>query len=85
MRNTLRLVGQLVSNVKRLTARPVRTLGGVVKELRPKMLARPERTADRPSIHLTTVSGTGLMPGVDLDDSAVLPDLMFTEGVSGGR
>jgi hypothetical protein len=32
--------------------------------------------AERPPVYLTTVSGTGLQPGGDLDDSASLLALM---------
>lgn len=37
---------------------------------------RPEKSQPRKKIRLTTVGGKGLRPGVDLDDSASLLDLM---------
>ncbi len=36
----------------------------------------PEKPAPRKKIRLTTVGGKGVRPGVDLDDSASLLDLM---------
>jgi len=76
MRSALGLVSQIISKAKQLAARSVDILSSVIKDARPNMFARLKHTADRPPIHLTTVSGNGLMPGVDLDDSAGLLDLM---------
>jgi hypothetical protein len=40
------------------------------------MLARQTTVEERTPVSLTTVSGDGVQPGVDLDDSAALLDLM---------
>ena len=76
MRTTLRLVRQIISKAKQLAAQSVDILSVVIRDARPNLFARLKTTADRPPTHLTTVSGNGLMPGVDLDDSAALLELM---------
>ena len=76
MRTTLRLVSQIISKAKQLAAQSVDFLSVVIKDARPNLFARLKHTVDRPPIHVTTVSGNGLMPGVDLDDSAALVELM---------
>ena len=76
MRTTIRLDDQLLANVKKLAAETDRSLTSVIEDALREMLARAKKTGERPPVSLTTVSGNGLMPGVDLDDSAGLLDLM---------
>ena len=76
MRTNPRLVSQIIYKAKQLAAQSVDILSVVIKDARPNMFARLKHTADRPPIQLTTVSGNGLMPGVDLDNSADLLELM---------
>ena len=76
MRTTIRLDDQLLANVKTLAAETGRSLTSVIEDALREMLARATKTDERPPVRLTTVSGNGLMPGVDLDDSATLLDLM---------
>ncbi len=76
MRTTIRLDDQLLANVKKLAAETGRSLTSVIEDALREMLARATKTGERPPVSLTTVSGNGLMPGVDLDDSAGLLDLM---------
>ena len=40
------------------------------------MLSRRRTATERPPVHVTVVDGNGLQPGVDLDDTAALLDLM---------
>ena len=76
MRTTIRLDDQLLTNVKKLAAETGRSLTSIVEDALREMLARSTKTGERSPVRLTTVSGNGLMPGVDLDDSAALLDIM---------
>jgi hypothetical protein len=76
MRTTIRLDDDLLIEVKQLAARSDRTLTSVVEDALREMLARQRKTEERTPVRLTTVSGGGLQPGVDLDDSAALLSLM---------
>ncbi len=48
----------------------------VIEESLRQMLAMRKQMAVEPPIELIIVNGNGLQPGVDLDDSAALLDLM---------
>lgn len=76
MRTTIRIDDQLLSNVKKLAAETGRSLTSVIEDALREMMARRPSARARPPVRLTTVSGHGLMPGVDLDDSAALLELM---------
>lgn len=75
MRTTIRLDDALLAEVKALAARTGRTLTAVIEDaLRQTIQVRSAAEHDRPSP--PTFAGDGLQPGVDLDDSAALLDLM---------
>jgi hypothetical protein len=76
MRTTIRLDEQLLAETKRLAAETGQTMTAVIEDALRQMLARQKQLAERPPVYLTTVHGKGLQPGVDLDDSAALLDLM---------
>ncbi len=76
MRTTIRLDDQLLSEIKQLAAQSGQTLTAVIEEALRQMLARRRQMADRQPVELITVSGLGSQPGVDLDDSVALLDLM---------
>ncbi len=79
MRTTVTIDDQLLVEVKTVAAQSGRTLSAVIEDALRASLAR--RRTERPPIPpLPTISGGGLQPGVDLDDSAALLDLM--EGTS---
>lgn len=78
MRTTVTIDDQLLVEVKTVAAQSGRTLSAVIEDaLRASMARRAERVPIPP---LPTISGGRLQPGVDLDDSAALLDLM--EGTS---
>ena len=78
MRTTVTIDDQLLVEVKTVAAQSGRTLSAVIEDaLRAALARRSERGSIPP---LPTISGGGLQPGVDLDDSAALLDLM--EGTS---
>jgi hypothetical protein len=75
MRTTIRIDDQLLREAKQLAARTGRPLTAVIEDALREVLSRQRRSARR-TLELTTVAGNGPRPGVDLDDSASLMDLM---------
>jgi hypothetical protein len=76
MRTTIRLDDQLLRDAKQLAARTGRTLTAVISDSLREALARDAAPEPRQRFQLPTFGGDGLRPGVDLDDSAALLDLM---------
>ena len=74
-RTTIRLEDQLLKDAKAAAAASGRTLTQLVASSLRETLARPKRAPGRERVTLPTFSGA-LMPGVDLDDSAGLLDIM---------
>lgn len=75
MRTTVNIDEQLLIEVKTVAAQSGRTLSAVIEDaIRALMTRRTESGRSAPP--LPTLSGGGLQPGVDLDDSAALLDLM---------
>ena len=76
MRTTVRLDEQLLSQAKQLAARTRKTLTSVIEDaLRLKLaLSRKRPTASR--VKFPTYGAGGVLPGVDLDDTAALLELM---------
>jgi hypothetical protein len=75
MRTTIRLEDQLLREAKTLAASTGRSLTEVIEEALREKLARSYAPAAHEEVDLPTFSGK-LRPGVDLDDSASLLDLM---------
>ena len=80
MRTTVRLDDDLLRQAKALAARTGRTLTAVIEDGLREALARHRRRQERPPVTLPTFKGNGLRPGVDLDDTAGLLDIL-----DGGR
>jgi len=76
MRTTIRLDEHLLAEAKQLALRNGRSLTAIIEDALREMLARQQQAAARRPVRLPTASGNGLQPGVDLDDSADLLDLM---------
>jgi len=76
MRTTIRLDDHLLAEVKQLAAKTGRTLTSVIEDALRQMLAKRQQPGIPPKVHLPSFTGNGLLPGVDLDDSAALLDLM---------
>jgi hypothetical protein len=76
MRTTIRLDDRLHGLLRERAARTGRTLGELVEEAIREFLYRPAPSEGDPTPKLTTVGGRGPRPGVDLDDSSGLLDLM---------
>lgn len=80
MRTTIRLDDHLLAAAKRHAAETGRTLTALVADALRETLARRARPARRRRVRLPTFRGRGLQPGVDLDNSAALLDLMEGRG-----
>jgi len=76
MRTTIRLDDQLLKEAKAAAAASGRTFTELVEGALRETLARRKAGPPRQRVTLPTFKGTGLMPGVDLDNSAALLDLM---------
>jgi len=76
MRTTIRLDDDLLAEVKLLAARSGKTLTSVIEDALRETLSRQKQVGERKPVRLTTVSGQGLQPGIDLDDSASLLSIM---------
>lgn len=72
MRTTIRINDDLLTAAKKLAAETGRTLTAVIEDALRESLARRDRPVRRKRVRLTTFKGTGVQPGVDLDDSASL-------------
>jgi hypothetical protein len=77
MRTTVRLDDALLADAKTAAARSGRTLTQVIEDALREALARGMSSApSQTSVALPTFAGRGLQPGVDLDSSASLLELM---------
>jgi hypothetical protein len=75
MRTTIRLDDGLLAQAKQIAAETGRTLTRVIEDaLRQSFARRHGPPPERPE--LPTFCGGGVLPGVDLDDTASLLDLM---------
>lgn len=75
MRTTISIDDHLLAEAKRQAITRGTTLGAVVEDALRVSLASGSKRQDEP-FHLTTVGGAGLRPGVDINDSAGLVELM---------
>jgi hypothetical protein len=76
MRTTIRIDEDLLRQAKRVAVERGTTLTALIEDaLRQSLAGRPEPARRRVELP-TAWEGSRLMPGVDLDDSAALLDLM---------
>jgi hypothetical protein len=79
VRTTVSIDDHLLGAAKELALRTGRTLGEVVDDgLRLLLNLGEEQGAA--SVELPTFGGSGLLPGVDLEDRAALSDVLGEEG-----
>jgi hypothetical protein len=76
MRTTVRLNERLLAEAKKHAAESGTTLTSLLEEALRETLARRSMRARSKKVRLKTVKGGGPRPGVDLDDSAALLDVM---------
>jgi metal-responsive CopG/Arc/MetJ family transcriptional regulator len=75
MRTTVRLPPGLMAQVKKLARETGRSMTEVIEDALRAAVAR-SGSARPKTVTLVTVSGNGLQPGVDLDDTSALLDRM---------
>ena len=76
MRTTIRLDDQLLRDAKKLAVESGRTLTAVIEDALRATLARRKTAKKEQDWEFPTLNLGGVMPGVDLDNSAALLDLM---------
>jgi hypothetical protein len=76
MRTTILLPDELYDRVRLTAAAERRTVTSVIEEALRSALADRERVTATPPYRVDPISGGTVRPGVDLDDSAALADLM---------
>ena len=76
MRTTVRLDEDLMGEVRRFARAKGMTLTSVLDQALRDLLMRQAQPALSQRVRLPTFRGKGLQPGVDLDDSAALLELM---------
>ena len=76
MRTTIRIDEQLLKEAKQMALRSGKSLTSIIEDALRESLSRQRGSGQRKPAHLITFSGQGLLPGVDLDDSAALLDVM---------
>ena len=75
MRTTIHIDDHLFAELKKAAADTGKTLTAIIQDALRESLRRRHANA-RPKVELPLFHGTGVMPGVDLNDSAALLDLM---------
>lgn len=76
MRTTLNIDDDLYRRAKQEAARAGTTVSALLEEALRARLLRDDAPSDGEPVRLTTVGGSGVRPGVDLDDSAALLEHM---------
>jgi hypothetical protein len=77
MRTTVRLDDALLQRAKREAAQRGETLTSLIERGLRLVLASPQRRAGRRHVEIPVCrEGGGTLPGVDLDDSAALLDIV---------
>ena len=76
MRTTIHLPDALLDQARRRALETGTTLTGVIEDALRESLASKRTRKKASPVRLTTFGGKGLRPGVDLDDTAALLDVM---------
>lgn len=85
MRTTVRLDPHLLAQAKKVAAANGRTLTAVIEDALRESLSRRKTQRAGLKVEIPTFRGKGLHPGVNLDDSAALLELMEGERDSDRR
>ncbi len=76
-RTTIRLDDHLLAELKELAARSNRTMTAVIEDALREVIARQEKTPPSTQpLDLPTYGGGWVRPGVDIDNSAALLDIL---------
>lgn len=82
MRTTVRLSDPLLAEAKKYAAESGRTLAAAIEDALRETLTRRTHSAKRRKVRLPTLPGGRLRPGVDLDDTSAILDLMESRNVA---
>jgi hypothetical protein len=82
MRITINLPDDLLAQLKKRAAASGTTLTALIEDALREGLARRRRRPQARQVQLTTYGAGGLQPGVALDDTAALSDLMESPRVA---
>lgn len=85
MRTTINLDDHLLKEAKAAAAASGRTLTDFVEEALRERLARREAQKKRKRVSLPTFGGGTILPGVDLNDSAGLLEIMEQDDAAARR
>jgi hypothetical protein len=80
MRTTVRLPDDLLENARERAAEQGRTLTSLIEEGLNRVLSEPQAATRSPIRLPVSMSGGGTLPGVDLNRSTDLLDLMEQQG-----
>jgi Bacterial antitoxin of type II TA system, VapB len=83
MRTTINIDDALLRRARELAARTRRSLGDVVDDALRMLLTPRDETGPDPSVELPVYGGSGLRPGVDLEDREGLAALLDEEAGTG--
>jgi hypothetical protein len=83
MRTTIRIDEELLKQAKLLAIQSGKSLTSIIEDALRQSISRQSDFSRHTQVRLITISGSGLLPGVDLDDSASLLDLMETSNDPG--
>ena len=81
MRTTINLPDDLLAQLKKRAAESGTTLTALIEDALREALARRRRRPLAHQLQLTTYGAGGLQPGVDLDNTTALSDLMESPGI----
>lgn len=85
MRTTLTIDDHLLSEAKAVAARTHRTIGSVFEDALRQMLARADdRQSPTGAVSLPSDGGSGLQPGVDLENKDQIATLLGDEDLARG-
>jgi hypothetical protein len=76
MQTTIQIDDALLAQAAKLAREKGCDLSRFIEEMLREKMASVPSVAPQPLLHLTTVGGEGVRPGVDLDNSAALLALM---------
>ena len=76
MRTTVRLQDELLREARCIAAEEQKTLTAIIEQALREMVARRKQQRNRPRVFLPTYPGWGLRPGIDLDQTAGVLDLL---------
>ena len=76
MRTTIRIDDNLLTLAKKAALESKSTLTAIIEDALREKLFRKEAKPDPEEVRIITFKGNGLLPGVDIDNSSSLMELM---------